>query len=118
MDLITIEEFDLTHSAQNVSEEEFSRLSQRAWDLTDELTFGRAERNEPEARRAMKEMISYWISSGDPTSDGVSGTPKSERIGNYSVIRREEKVLTVHGVPVSPTALLILNRAGLRDHGV
>lgn len=118
MDLITIEEFDLTHSAQNVSAEEFSRLSQRAWDLTDELTFGRAERKEEEARRAMKEMIAYWIACGDSASGEVAGAPKSERIGNYSVTRREEKVLTVHGVPVSPTALLILNRAGLRDHGV
>ena len=113
MTKITPEEFDLTHSAKDLSEEEFAVLADRALDLTEELCFGRADRNEEAARRAMKEMIAFWIAR----NGGKEGAPLTEResVGNYSVSHKSE--VTVHGVPVSPSALLILNRAGLRDHG-
>ncbi len=118
MDLITIQEFDLTHSARNVSQELFIRLAERARDLTEELCFGRAERNEKEARRAMKEMISYWIARGETEPGTPSPYPKSEAVGNYAITHNEEPALTVHGVSVSPAALLILKQAGLRNCGV
>ena len=116
MNKITPSEFDLTHSAKDLSEEEFDLLSQRALDLTEELCFGRAERDKDAARRAMKEMIAYWIAR----DGGKEGTPSvaRESIGNYSVNHSEEEPITVHGVPVSPSALLILSRAGLRDRSV
>lgn len=116
MELITKTEFDLTHQSDGVGEEEFLLLSELARDLTDLLCFGRQEWNETAARRAMKEMIAYWIERGG--SKGISGqaSPKSESIGNYSVTNRDETLITVHGVAVSPAALLILDSAGLRDH--
>lgn len=116
MEAITKTEFDLTHSSEGIGEEEFVRLSELARDLTDVLCFGRQEWNETAARRAMKEMISYWVSLGGYRAVSGQTTPKSETIGNYSVTHREETVLTVHGVSVAPSALLILDSAGLRDH--
>lgn len=115
MEAITKTEFELTHSAQDISEQEFDLLAQFALDLTELLCFGRAEQKEESARRAMKEMIAYWIDRGG--IDALSGpaSPKSERIGNYSVTNREEEVITLHGVSVSPMALIILDRAGLRN---
>ncbi|MBO5214160.1 MAG: hypothetical protein J6B86_05270 [Clostridia bacterium] len=115
MEAITKAEFELTHSAKDVEEKEFDLLARIALDLTELLCFGRAEQKEESARRAMKEMISYWIERGG--IDAVSGptNPKSERIGNYSVTNREENVITLHGVSVSPAALVILDGAGLRN---
>lgn len=116
MERITIEEYDVTHSAKDISPETFDLLSFRALDLTEELCFGRADRDEEAARRAMKEMIGYWIT----LNKGTEGTPqiRSETVGNYSVNHKEEQALTVHGVPVSPSALLILSRAGLRNRNI
>lgn len=113
---ITSEEFDLTHSAKDLTEEEFQILSLRALDLTEELCFGRANRNEEAARRAMKEMIAFWIAR----NGGKEGAALTEResVGNYSVTHKNDETVTVHGVPVSPSALLILNRAGLRNRSV
>ena len=116
MNKITQEEFDLTHSAKDLTKEKFDLLSDRALDLTEELCFGRASRNEEAARRAMKEMIAFWIAR----NGGKEGVPLTEReaVGNYSVTHKNDEAVTVHGVPVSPSALLILNRAGLRDRAV
>ena len=116
MNPITVEEFDLTHSAKDVSSERFEILALRALDLTEELCFGRAAQKETEARRAMKEMIAFWIENDGESDGGVS--PERETVGNYSVTRTRRSVPTVHGLTVSPAALLILQRAGLRDHGV
>ncbi len=115
MEAITKTEFELTHSSQDISEQEFDLLAQFALELTDLLCFGRAEQKEESARRAMKEMISYWIERGGTGAVSSSIGPKSERIGNYSVTNREEEIITLHGVSVSPTALIILDRAGLRN---
>lgn len=116
MERITIEEYDVTHSARDVSPETFDLLSYRALDLTEELCFGRANRDEAAARRAMKEMIAYWIT----LNKGTEGAQRvqSQAVGNYSVTHKEEAVLTVHGVPISPSALLILNQSGLRNRGI
>ncbi len=118
MDAITKPEFDLTHRSEDLEEEEFNLLAALALDLADVLCFGRADRDAEAARRAMKEMIAYWIARGG--SKAVSGPsgPKSETVGNYSVTNREEKIITVHGVSVSPAALVILDRAGLRNRNV
>lgn len=118
MNIITKHEFDLTHRSDGIGEEEFLRMAQCALDLTEELCFGRAAKNEPEARRAMKEMISFWIERGGLEAVYGNPRPKSETVGNYSVTNGEETVPLLQGVSVSPYALLILNRAGLRDHGV
>lgn len=116
MELITKTDYDLTHSSEGIGEEEFDRLSELARDLTSVLCFGREAWNESAARRAMKEMISYWISRGGYRAVSGQASPKQESIGNYSVTNREETVPTVHGVSISPSALLILDSAGLRDH--
>ena len=114
MEKITVEEFDLTHCAEHLSPEAFDLLAQRALDLTEELCFGRAERKEEEARRAMKEMISYWILAEKDRKNGV----QKMTVGNFSVTPLREEPLTVRGVPVSPVALLILQKAGLRECSV
>lgn len=117
MEAITKQEFDLTHRSadDSMEEEEFELLARLALDLTEVLCFGRAERNPEAAKRAMKERISYWIARGG--SKAVSGPagPKSESVGNYSITHREEQTVTLHGVTVSPAALIILDGAGLRN---
>ena len=116
MNPITVTEFNLTHSTKGISEERFEILALRALDLTEELCFGRAARNEKEARRAMKEMISFWIEENGESDRGI--TVEREAVGNYSVTQNIPKAPSVHGIALSPAALLILQRAGLRDHGV
>lgn len=111
---ITKQEFSATHTLAEIEDKRFSVLAARAVDLTEELCFGRTAKNEAEARRAMKEMIAFWIDHEDAESNDTV----SERIGNYSATRDPDRAVTVHGVPVSPAALLILSRAGLRDHAV
>ena len=118
MERITIEEFDLTHGSQEISEEDFDLLSQLALDTVDELCFGRASRNKDAARRAMKELISLWIARGGRSGVCGPADPKSETVGNYSVTHRDEHLMTVHGITVSPAALMILNSAGLRERAV
>jgi len=116
MDRITLTDFNATHGGEEISPQLFERLSQRAADLTEELTFGRTEGKEEHLRRAMKEMIAYWIT----LDGGTEGRAKivREDVGNYSATWAQEPVLTVRGVPLSPAALLILQKAGLRDgHG-
>lgn len=115
MEAITKTEFESTHSSQDIDDKEFDLLAQNALELTEVLCFGRAENDPESAKRAMKEMIAYWIERGGTRGVCGSTNPKSERIGNYSVTNREEKVITLHGVAVSPTALVILDRAGLRN---
>lgn len=111
MKKITLEEFDTTHCAKGISEEEFSLLSQRALDMTEELCFGRAAQKEDAARRAMKEMIHYWIMR----AEDEKGTVERMSVGNFSITRSQASDLHLHGVPLSPTALLILQQAGLRN---
>lgn len=115
MEAITKTEFDLTHRSEEMEEEEFNSLARLALDLTDLLCFGRADQDESAARWAMKEMISYWIDRGGKSAVSGQTTPKSEKIGNYSVTHRDEKVITLRGVTVSPAALVILDKAGLRN---
>lgn len=115
MKAITKTEFELTHDSQEIEEREFDRLAQLALDLTDLLCFGREDQNESSARRAMKEMISYWIQRGGSTAVSGPVSPKSERVGNYSITNREENLITLRGVTVSPAALVILDGAGLRN---
>ncbi len=115
MEAITKTEFELTHDSQEIAEKEFDLLSQLALDLTSILCFGREDQNENAARRAMKEMIAYWIQRGGSTAVSGSVSPKSERVGNYSVTNREENLITLRGVTVSPGALVILDGAGLRN---
>ncbi len=115
MEAITKTEFDLTHRSDDTEEEEFKVLSQLALDLTDLLCFGRADQNQEAARRAMKEMIAYWIARGGSKGISQSPDPKSESIGNYSVTNREENLITLRGVAIAPGALIILERAGLRN---
>ncbi len=115
MEAITKTEFELTHDSQGITESEFDLLSQLALDLTDLLCFGRENQNESAARRAMKEMITYWIQRGGSTAVSGPVSPKSERVGNYSVTNREEDLITLRGVAVSPAALIILDGAGLRN---
>ena len=116
MEAITRTEFESTHSAQDIDKKEFTRLSQLALDLTNLLCFGRADLNEAAARKAMKEMIDYWISRGGVSAVSDKASPKSERVGNYSVTHRDG--VTLNGVPVSPAALMILDGAGLRNRNV
>lgn len=111
---ITIQEFSVTHELGDTDEKRYSILAARALDLTEELCFGRTEKNEAQAKRAMKEMIAFWIDHGEEEHNETV----SERIGNYSATRDPDRAVTVHGVPVSPAALLILSSAGLRDHAV
>ncbi len=118
MQAITKTEFDLTHRSENLEEEEFDLLSQLALDLTNLLCFGRADRDEGSARRAMKEMIGYWVARGGMSAVSGQATPKSERIGNYSVTNREENAVTLNGVSIAPQALLILDNANLRNRNL
>lgn len=113
MTRITLEEYCTTHDGEGVSVKLFDRLAQRARDLTEELCYGRCDRKEDEQRRAMKEMIAYWLE----LNGGAEGEfpVLRESVGNYSVTHAEPPALFVGGVPVSPAALLILQKAGLRD---
>ncbi len=118
MEAITKTEFDLTYQSNDVDEEEFQRLSLLALDLTELLCFGRADQKESAAKRAMKEMIAYWIDRGGTAAVNGSSSPKSERIGNYSVTNRDETILTLNGVSIAPSALVILDNAGLRNRNL
>lgn len=118
MEAITKTEFDLTHRSEDIDEGEFDLLAQLALDLTDLLCFGRADRDESAARRAMKEMIAYWIRRGGNQAVSGQDSPKSETVGNYSVTNRDEQLITVRGVAVCPAALVILDRAGLRNRNL
>ena len=113
MKAITKTEFDVNHRWDHIENEKFQHLSQLALDLTDLLCFGRADQNEPEARRAMSEMISYWLEQGS-----TNATPKSERIGNYSVTNQDKREISLHGLSIAPGALIILDRAGLRNRNL
>lgn len=115
MEVITKEDFDLNHSTEPIDEKEFELLARLALDVTDLLCFGRANRDEATARRAMEEMIRYWIERGGTSAVDGQQKPKSERVGNYSVTHWEEPQITLRGVTVSPAALVILDRAGLRN---
>ena len=115
MELITREEFDRIHSSEGVSDEDFFLMAQLAADVTNLITFGRGGKREEEAKRAMTEMVAYWIAR--KTVSGQA-SPKSESVGNYSVTNRDETVLTVRGVSICPAAMVILDSAGLLDHGV
>ncbi|MBQ1965718.1 MAG: hypothetical protein IIV79_03545 [Clostridia bacterium] len=116
MQAITRTEFEMTHTSQDIDKKDFQRLSQSALDLTELLCFGRADLNETAARNAMKEMIDYWISRGGVAALSDKASPKSERVGNYSVTHREG--VSLNGIPISPAALLILDNAGLRNRNV
>ena len=115
MEPLTKNEFEETHSSEGISEEDFELMAALAEDLTALLCLNRQDRDPAAARRAMKEMISYWI-----THRGTAGVdhPKSERMGNYSITHRENALLTVRGVAVAPGAMVILDRAGLTDRGI
>ena len=115
MEAITKADFDLNYSTDPIDDKEFAILAQLALDLTDLLCFGRTDRNEASARRAMEEMIRYWIEHGGVSAVGGQQNPKSERVGNYSITHRDEPQITLRGVTVSPAALVILDRAGLRN---
>ncbi len=115
MEVITKSEFERTHGSGDVEEEEFRLLAQLALDTVDLLCFGRAAQKEEAARSAMKELIDYWIRRGGKNAVYGQSTPKSESIGNYSVTNREENLITLRGVVISPAALVILDRAGLRN---
>ena len=114
MEKITFEEYNLTHQAKNISPEEFENLAQRALDLTEELCFGRIGNKEKDARRAMKEMISHWVRQ----EERKDLSAEELRVGNFSFKRKNGTDRTLYGISVSPEALLILERAGLRHCGV
>ncbi len=118
MQLITKEDFDARYPHIQVEETDFELLAQLAATLTEYLCFGRQNRNPQAAKQAMEEMIVYWAERGGKSAADARTLPKSERVGNYSVTHREEGALTVRGVTVSPTALLILDNGDLRNRNL
>lgn len=118
---ITKEEFAARYPSEELtatSEEEFSGMAATAADLTDVLCFGRASRDEAAAGRAMVEMIRYWIERGGYSAATRAYGIEREAVGNYSVSYTDRDTVTLHGLAVAPAALIILDRAGLRNRNV
>ncbi len=118
MQPITKSAFDLRYPDSDVREEDFEILAELALTLTDYLCFGRADKNPEAAEKAMTEMVAYWVERGGKSATDGNTLPKSERVGNYAVTYREDSALTVRGITVAPAALLILDRADLRNRNL
>lgn len=121
MKIITKEEFAARYPSEELSstpEEEFAGMAATAADLTDVLCFGRADRDENASERAMVEMIRYWIEREGYSAAARAHGIEREAIGNYSVTYTDGNTVTLYGLAVAPAALLILDRAGLRNRNV
>ena len=119
MTAVTYEEYKAEYGTPPVTEAEFGRLAQRALVAVRNLCFGREDRDETAARKAMKEILAFWISRGGEAGMTEDRLTAGETVGNYSVsYKKKEGDLSCFGLCISPTALMILTDAGLRDPAV
>jgi hypothetical protein len=107
--------------------EDFALLAERACDIIDCITSGRAGKA---AEKGCKKMISaakkaacaqteYLYSLGGTEYLGITGKELSrEEIGNAAISYKHEKGVSYLGVPVSGLALMYLACGGLTAKGL
>ena len=119
MTIISKTDFETNRGAVSVSDADFQRLSECAERVVDTLCFGRADRNEEAARKAMTVLIAAWLDDGGLSALNPDKDITHETVGNYSVSYSLPKTeRTLFGLPVTAEALMILDLAGLRDPAV
>ena len=118
-----------------VSESDFNRFAERASDMINFITFGRAEKVMAEkdlkyaklkerydaVRKATAAQTEVFVSLGDGVLTGKPSAEISrEQLGNaavnYDVHLRQTTEL--YGIPISGIAMGILNNAGLLFRGI
>ena len=83
MNIITKEELLQRYPSEaldRTSEDDFRIMAELALDVTEILCYGRASRKEEAARRAMMEIIAYWIEGGGRSSVSRPREPIKEAV--------------------------------------
>ena len=110
-----------------VSADIFTCYAERACDIVDGITSGRASQNAAKnggklytaAKKAACAQTEYLFSLGGSEYLGRTGKDVSrEEIGNAAVSYRRDGGITYFGVPVSGLALMYLSQAGLTARGI
>ena len=110
-----------------VSADIFTRYAERACDIVDGITSGRASKNAEKdggklctaAKKAACAQTEYLYTLGGSEYLGRTGKDVSrEEIGNAAVSYRRDGGITYLGIPVSGLALMYLSEAGLTARGI
>ena len=101
-----------------IPKDEFPRYYSRAEEVVSAITFGRADIDCDEVKKAVCAQTEYLYSIGEGCFAGSGGDVSREEVGTAAISYRKPDGVTYNGLPVSAVCLAILSASGALYRGI